>query len=398
MILFDKYLNQSMQNISDNFLIKLKKGRLNVIYPNKDQKLFVGKKNGYKADIKLNNYKLFSKILRKGATGFAESYMDGDFSTSNLSNLLLFGFDNESDFLENKTNNSFIDYYIKFRHFLNQNTKIKSKRNIKYHYDLGNEFYQQWLDKTMTYSSAIFSENNNNLYDAQIHKYEQIVKPMQLNENSNLLEIGCGWGGFSTYVAKKYKSKVKAITISKSQFDFASKHILKEGLNEKVSIEMQDYRDINKTYSNIASIEMFEAVGKEYWSIFLDTIKKSLISNGLASLQIITIRDDKAFKYQNNPDFIQQYIFPGGVLPSKKQLQDLSKNIGLSFTELQSFKNSYAQTLQIWNEKFQIAWPDIASQNGFSLRFKKMWEYYLTYCEVGFLTGSTDVSHFILKK
>ena len=398
MIFFNKYFDKSIEKIADNFLKKLKKGSIKVTYPNKSQKLFIGDKSGYEADITLHNHNLFSKLLRKGAIGLAESYMDGDFSTSSLSNFLLFGFDNESVFLENINSNSIIDYYIKFRHYLNQNTKIKSKKNIEFHYDLGNDFYKHWLDKSMTYSSGIFLEKNNNLYDAQIHKYEQIINPMQLNENSNLLEIGCGWGGFSAYVAKKYKSKVKAITISKAQFDFASNHILKEGLNEKVSIEMQDYRDINKTYSNIASIEMFEAVGKEYWNTFLNTINNSLLPDGLASLQIITIRDDKAFRYQKNPDFIQQYIFPGGVLPSKEQLKNLSREIGLYFLENKNFKNSYAQTLQLWNQKFQKAWPDIAIQQGFSLRFKKMWEYYLTYCEVGFLTGATDVSHFILRK
>ena len=249
----------------------------------------------------------------------------------------------------------------------------------------------------MTYSSAIFSNENNNLYDAQINKYDQIAKPMQLNENSNILEIGCGWGGFSSFVAKKYKSNIKAITISKQQFDFASEKIFKEGLNEKVTIQMQDYRDIKTVYSNIASIEMFEAVGKEYWSTFLDTIYRSLIPGGMASLQIITISDAKAYQYQNKPDFIQQYIFPGGVLPSKKELEDLSRDYGLSFNEENNFKYSYAKTLQIWNQTFQTSWPEIAKQ-GFSLRFKKMWEYYLSYCEVGFLTGATDVSQFTLKK
>ena len=249
----------------------------------------------------------------------------------------------------------------------------------------------------MTYSSAIFSPNNDNLYNAQINKYNQIAKPMNLSENSTLLEIGCGWGGFSTYVAKNYKSKVKAITISKEQYEYASQRISKEGLNEKISIEMRDYRDINEKYSNIASIEMFEAVGKKYWITFLDKIKNSLLSEGVASLQIITINEIMADKYQSNPDFIQQYIFPGGVLPSKSQLKNISSDIGLSFIELQNFKNSYAKTLQIWNDKFQTSWPEIASQ-GFSLRFKKMWEYYLSYCDVGFLTGATDVSHFVIKK
>ena len=397
MIIFDKYFNQSVRKMAHKFFFRLSKGKLNVIYPNGDKQSFFGTKSGYEADIKLNNFKLFSKLLRKGAVGFAESYMDGDFHSSNLSNLLLFGFENESDFLKNINKNSFLEYYVKLRHYFNQNTKIKSKKNIKFHYDLGNNFYKQWLDQTMTYSSAICHAKNIDLYDGQINKYEQIVKPMHLNENSTLLEIGCGWGGFSTYVAKKYKSKIKAITISKAQFDYTSQRIKNEGLNEMVSVEMQDYRDIDKVYSNIASIEMFEAVGKEYWSTFLETVKKSLTAEGLASLQIITINHDKAYKYQQNPDFIQQYIFPGGVLPSKIQLKKITNELGISLIEVQNFKNSYAKTLQIWNNKFQNSWPEIANQ-GFSIRFKKMWEYYLSYCEVGFLTGATDVSQFILKK
>jgi len=323
--------------------------------------------------------------------------MDGDFETKNLSRLLLFCHENESHFLKDKNKYLILNYYVRFKHYLNENTKSKSKKNISHHYDLGNDFYKHWLDKSMTYSSAIFSSSSTDLFQAQINKYKQIAKPLNLNENSSLLEIGCGWGGFSTFVAKNYGANVKAITISKEQYDFATKKIFEEGLNEKVKIELRDYRDIDESYSNIASIEMFEAVGKKYWETFLTTVKNSLSHGGLASLQIITIRDDKVKEYQNNPDFIQQYIFPGGVLPSKMQLEKITSQIGLSLTELQNFKNSYAQTLQIWNNKFQIAWPNIASQ-GFSLRFKKMWEYYLSYCEAGFISGATDVSQFIIRK
>jgi len=397
MSILNNYYNLSMIKIYDNFLIKLKKGKLSIIYPNKEKKVFLGKKNGHNAEIKLKNFKLLSKLFRKGSVGLAESYMDGDFETNNLSNLLLFGYDNELDYFKNQKNNLIINYYVKFKHYLNENTKNKSKKNIKFHYDLGNNFYKHWLDKSMTYSSAIFPEKTDDLFDAQINKYDQIAKPMHLNEESNLLEIGCGWGGFSTFVAKKYQTKVKAITLSKEQYEFASKRIFEEGLNDKVTIEMKDYREINEQYLNIASIEMFEAVGKKYWETYFNTLNKCLVPGGLASLQIITINNDKAEEYQNNPDFIQQYIFPGGVLPSKKQLQLLTKDLGLSIEELQNFKSSYAKTLQIWNNKFQKTWPNI-SQQGFSLRFKKMWEYYFSYCEVGFLTGSTDVSQFIVKK
>ena len=259
----------------------------------------------------------------------------------------------------------------------------------------------------MIYSSSIetisssrelrfFDKDNLDLYEAQINKYSKVAEALSLNENSNLLEIGCGWGGFSSFAAKNYKSKVDAITISKEQFEFTSNIIQKEGLNEKVKVIFKDYRDINKKYSNIASIEMFEAVGKKYWESFLNVLKNSLSNNGLASMQIITIKDDNAENYQNNPDFIQQYIFPGGVLPSKKQLMLLSKRVGISWSEARSFKNSYAKTLNIWNNKFQMVWPNISEQ-GFSIRFKKMWEYYLSYCEAGFISGATDVSQFIIK-
>jgi len=395
--MINNYFGDSFRKIADKVLSKIKLGNLIVIYPNGEKREFFGEHSGYNVDIKFHNFKLFTKLLRKGATGLAESYMDGDFETKNLSRLLLFCYENESYFLKDKNKYLILDYYIRFKHYLNENTKSKSKKNISYHYDLGNNFYKHWLDKSMTYSSAIFSSSNTDLFEAQINKYKQIAKPLDLNDNSRLLEIGCGWGSFSCFVAKNYGANVTAITISKEQYEFASKKIFKEGLNEKVTIELKDYRDVKESFSHIASIEMFEAVGKKYWETFLNTVKNSLSPDGLASLQIITINNDKAKEYQSNPDFIQQYIFPGGALPSKMQLEKITNQIGLSLTELQNFKNSYAKTLQIWNNKFQIAWPNIAEQ-GFSLRFKKMWEYYLSYCEAGFISGATDVSQFIIKK
>jgi cyclopropane-fatty-acyl-phospholipid synthase len=397
MRMINNYFGDSFRKIADKVLSKIKLGNLIVIYPNGEKREFFGEHSGYNVDIKFHNFKLFTKLLRKGATGLAESYMDGDFETKNLSRLLLFCYENESYFLKDKNKYLILDYYIRFKHYLNENTKSKSKKNISYHYDLGNNFYKHWLDKSMTYSSAIFSSSNTDLFEAQINKYKQIAKPLDLNDNSRLLEIGCGWGSFSCFVAKNYGANVTAITISKEQYEFASKKIFKEGLNEKVTIELKDYRDVKESFSHIASIEMFEAVGKKYWETFLNTVKNSLSPGGLASLQIITINNDKVKEYQSNPDFIQQYIFPGGALPSKMQLEKITNQIGLSLTELQNFKNSYAKTLQIWNNKFQIAWPNIAAQ-GFSLRFKKMWEYYLSYCEAGFISGATDVSQFIIKK
>ena len=391
------YFDNSLEKLAHIFFSKNKFGALTVFYPSGKINKYKGNFEGYKADIKLKNYKIFYKLIKKGAIGFAESYMDGDFISSDLSNLLLFAQQNELEYIKQKKAKWFYDFVIKLRHYLNQNTKAGSKKNISFHYDLGNNFYECWLDQSMTYSSALFNTNINDLHEAQQNKFVGIAEPLQLNENSKLLEIGCGWGGFSTFVAKKYGAKVKAITISKKQYDFASERILKEGLNEKVEIEMCDYRDIKENYSKIVSIEMFEAVGKKYWLPFFQKIKNSLTLNGLATMQIITIDDDKANYYQNNPDFIQQYIFPGGILPSKNQLHNIATLTGLELTEYKSFNNSYAKTLDLWNNKFQNSWNQISKQ-GFSLRFKRMWEYYFCYCQAGFISKATDVSQFLIKK
>jgi len=280
---------------------------------------------------------------------------------------------------------------------MKKNTKFRSKKNISHHYDLGNNFYNKWLDRSMTYSSAYFEKENQDLFDAQLNKYKKISEALNLNENSKVLEIGCGWGGFSSYAAKNFKSQIDAITISKAQYEYASKKIQKEGLSEKVSIKFKDYRDIEKKYSNIASIEMFEAVGKRYWESYFNIVKNSLTSSGKAALQIITIDEKRSFNYQNHPDFIQQYIFPGGMLPTKNELNIITEKVGLDFQEIKSFGLSYAKTLNLWNNEFQNSWQDLVKL-GFNDRFKRMWEFYLSYCETGFISRSTDVSHFLINK
>jgi len=388
---------QPLEVIAQKFLSKIKYGELSVKFPSGSTKTFKGINNDYKADLIINNYKFISKILKRKSLGFAESYMDGDFNSSNLTNLLLLAFRNENYFLENLKSNIFFNAYNKFTHLLNENTKSQSKKNIQYHYDLGNKFYTTWLDRSMTYSSAYFEKESENLFDAQLKKYHQIAEELYLNENSKVLEIGCGWGGFSAYVAKNFKSKIDAITISKAQFEYASKNIQKEGLGEKVSIKFKDYRDIESHYTNIASIEMFEAVGKKYWEKYFEVVRNSLVNSGKAVLQIITIDERRSFNYQNQPDFIQQYIFPGGMLPTKKELSELNQKVGLDFKEIKSFGLSYAKTLNMWNNQFQNSWQDLVKL-GFNERFKRMWEFYLAYCETGFLSKATNVSHFLINK
>ena len=395
------FINDKLQNsieiITENFISKIYYGKIYVKFPSGNEKLFEGNLKSYTADIKINSYRFISKILKKRSVGFAEAYIDGDFTTSNLTNLLLLAFKNEKYFLNNLKMNWLYSVYAKLNHYLKENSKKQSKKNIKFHYDLGNEFYNKWLDKSMTYSSAFFEKNHEDLYEAQINKYKKVADTLSLNENSALLEIGCGWGGFSVFAAKEYKSKIDAITISREQFEFASNKIQKEGLNEKINVSFKDYRDIRKKYTNIASIEMFEAVGKKYWEKYFDVIKNSLSLSGKAALQIITIDEHRAFGYQKQPDFIQQYIFPGGMLPTKSQLININNSVGLKCAEIKSFGKSYAKTLSLWNNQFQSSWNDL-SKMGFNIKFKRMWEYYLSYCETGFLCKSTDVSHYLIIK
>ena len=392
----NNFFNDSIEKVTDKFFKKIKFGNLKVSFPSGKIVHFRGSNQGVNADIKLNNFLLVKKLLRKGVVGFAESYMDGDFSTYNLKNLLIFAEQNESYYIYDTQGKWFYKLLVKINNYFNQNTKYKSKKNISYHYDLGNKFYELWLDASMNYSSAYFALPSDDLSKAQLNKYQKIIEPMQLNDRTTLLEIGCGWGGFSSYVAKNFSTKINAITNSKEQFEYTSRMIRNEGLNDKVTVEFKDYRDINGKYDNISSIEMFEAVGQKYWPVYFEKIKNCLNDNGLATFQIITIDEDKRELYQKNPDFIQQYIFPGGALPSKKQIFQTAAVLGLKLNEFNSFGNSYANTLSIWNEQFQNAWHLISKQ-GYSIRFKRMWEYYFSYCEVGFITKATDVSHFLLK-
>ena len=396
MHLYNKF-KPPFEIVAQKFFSKIKYGELLVIFPSGSIQSFAGNNSAHKADLTINNYKFISKILKRKSVGFAESYMDGDFSSSNLTNLLLLAFRNENHFLVNLKSNIFFNIYSKLKHFLNENTKSQSKKNIQYHYDLGNNFYTKWLDRSMTYSSAYFEKENQNLFDAQLNKYHKIAESLNLNENSKVLEIGCGWGGFSSYAAKHFKSKIDAITISKEQYEYASNKIQKEGLGEKVSIKFKDYRDIDTQYSNIASIEMFEAVGKKYWEKYFDIVSNSLLISGKAALQIITIDEKRSLNYHNQPDFIQQYIFPGGMLPTKKELLEINNKVGLDFKEIKSFGLSYAKTLSLWNTQFQSSWNDLVKL-GFNDRFKRMWEFYLAYCETGFISKSTDVSHFLITK
>ena len=286
--------------------------------------------------------------------------------------------------------------FNKIKNFLLKNDKSRSKKNISKHYDLGNEFFSLWLDPTLTYSSAIFDQKDNDLEKAQINKYKKLVELIRPKSGNKILEIGCGWGGFAEYVGKNHDVKLDCITISKKQFEYASNRIFKNGLNEKINIQFKDYRDVKQKYNSIASIEMIEAVGQNYLENYFKTIKTNLVSEGSAAIQAITIDDNLFDRYKTKEDFIQKYIFPGGFLPSKKKLYDLSQNNGLAINQYNSYGLHYSNTLKIWRDEFFKKWEEISKQ-GFDNKFKRMWHFYLSYCEAGFKSKNIDLIQFSLQ-
>ena len=348
-----------------------------------------------KAKLKIINPNFSFNLIKGGSIGFAESYMRGDFETDNLSNLIeitarniqiIYKF---SGLLDLPIINFFKNIFIK-------NTKNRSKENIAKHYDLGNEFFSLWLDETLTYSSGIFNETINDLSEAQNNKYQKMIDLIKPNNGDKVLEIGCGWGGFAEYLGKKYDVKLDCITISKKQFEYAKERIYKCGLNEKVNIEIKDYRDLKDKYNSIASIEMIEAVGQNYLESYFKTIKNNLSSNGRAAIQAITIDDSLFDRYRTKKDFIQRYIFPGGFLPSKNCLNKYVSYNGLTIKSYDSYADHYANTLAIWRNEFNRKW-DLIKKQGFDLTFRRMWEFYLSYCEAGFKSKNIDLIQFSIQ-
>ena len=283
------------------------------------------------------------------------------------------------------------------RHLLRRNSRAGSRRNIHAHYDLGNSFYAAWLDPGMTYSSALFREAGTSLEAAQREKYAVLARRIGIESGHKVLEVGCGWGGFAEFVGREIGAEVDAITISQAQFDHASARIQAAGLADRVRIKLCDYRDLDGVYDRVASIEMFEAVGEPYWPTFFNKLEAVLKPGGLAGLQIITIADDLFDGYRRRPDFIQKYIFPGGMLPSQSRLREEVASAGLVWRGLDGFGADYAQTLHQWTGRFESAWPKIQAL-GFDDQFRRLWRYYLGYCQAGFTTGRTDVVHLALGK
>jgi cyclopropane-fatty-acyl-phospholipid synthase len=373
----------------------MKCGFLKITKTNGEILKFGNPNDNLKATMVIKNENLTYNLIKSGSIGLAESYMKGYFTTNNLSDLIELAAKNIK--IVHKFSGIFDLPLINFfKNKIIKNTKIRSKQNIAKHYDLGNDFFSLWLDKTLTYSSAIFDNPKQDLFDAQNNKYQKLIDLLKPKTGSKVLEIGCGWGGFAEYLSTNYDIKLDCITISKKQFDFAKERIHKCGLNEKINIEIKDYRDLKKKYDHIASIEMIEAVGQNYLNSYFNTIKNNLYDNGNVAIQSIIIDDNLFDRYKNKKDFIQKYIFPGGFLPSKKSLYNYVESNGLKLKSYNSYSKDYSNTLIIWREEFNKKWELIKNQ-GFDITFKRMWEFYLSYCEAGFKSKNIDLIQFSLQ-
>jgi cyclopropane-fatty-acyl-phospholipid synthase len=380
-----------------NLCSKLNTGRLDFELP--DGRVFrvEGSKSGPVAYVKINDNDIFARLIRDGDLGFSEAYMDGAWDSPDLQAFMDFVHADNGDLYDGFPGMGLVRKWEQFRFWLQSNSKKQARKNISHHYDLGNDFYGLWLDDTMTYSSAIFEQGDNSLEMAQRAKYASMVDQMGAQPGDHILEIGCGWGGFAEYAAKERGLKVTGLTISKEQLKYAQDRMERNGLQDLVELKLQDYRDETGTYDGIASIEMFEAVGQKYWPIYFDKVKQCLKPGKNATLQIITIQDARWDVYRNTVDFIQKYIFPGGMLPSPTVLRQEVVKAGLEVEKSIEFGKSYAQTLRMWHDTFNARWDQIEKM-GFDDRFRRMWNFYLTSCASTFEYGNCDVTQITIKK
>ena len=386
--------------ISENYVLKklnyIKDGKLSL--ENYDGKIhqFGNQESSLSAKIKIHNPKFYFNIIRGGSSALGESYIKNEFETVNLPSLIELTAKNinithEFSGILNISGISSI-----FKKLFISNTKKKSVEDISKHYDLGNEFFSTWLDKTLTYSCGIFDKPGQELEKAQINKYNKLINLIQPKPGDKILEIGCGWGGFAEHLAKNYDVQLDCITISQKQFEFTKKRINLLGLQNKVKVKFLDYRDLKDKYDAIASIEMIEAVGEKHLNKYFSTIKSNLKPNGVGAIQAIIIKDELFNRYRKNQDFIQKYIFPGGFLPSLQSIKDYSKKTGLILKGYDSYGQHYSQTLSKWRQNFIGSWNNISKQ-GFDSSFKKIWDFYFSYCEAGFRSKNIDLIQFSVR-
>ena len=373
-------------------LDRLDQGVLHLELPDGSNRLFG--RGPRSAALQVHDWSVFERVLRHGDIGFAEAYLEGQWHTPDLSGLLtLLAANREA--LDAPLYGSLLGRFAhRLVHLLRSNTRLGSRRNIAAHYDLGNDFYSLWLDEDMTYSSAVFTPEARSLEAAQAEKYRRVLAGLELAPGSRILEIGCGWGAFAERAATA-GHHITGVSLSRRQLDYATARIERAGLAKRAQFEYRDYRDIRGQYDAVASIEMVEAVGERWWPAYFRRIADSLAQGGRAVVQSILIADELFERYRRGSDFIQQYIFPGGMLPSGARFRSLADEAGLTVVEDFRFGPDYARTLELWRERF-TAQADGVRALGFDERFMRMWHFYYAYCEAGFNSGSTDVAQFTL--
>ena len=389
------FLYRRHVNFLQTILNNLRCGRLALTLPDGSHQVFAGAMAGPDADMHIHTGVALRRLLYDGKMGFCEAFMDGEVSSRSLPQLIELAVLHDKYLEDALKTNRFKQAGLRLFHLLRRNSKQGSAKNIAHHYDIGNSFYEAWLDPTMTYSSAVFNSESDDLTTAQLNKYKRLADLADIQPGDRVLEIGCGWGGFAKYVSEQIGAHVTGITISKAQLAYAKSRLADAGLDDRVDLKLMDYRDLQGRFDKIVSIEMFEAVGQAYWPTYFATIARMLQSGGRAVIQSITI-DHGAFQsYRDQPDFIQRYIFPGGMLPSMPMLETPVARAGLELVAEQGYAPHYARTLQEWRSRFLAAWPTLAGDK-FDNRFKLMWELYLAYCEGGFRAGMIDVKQILL--
>ncbi len=382
-------------------LLRLKHGTLTLKLPDGSVQRF-GNGQSPQASLHLLNWNVCSAALKSGDIGFAESYIVGDWTTPHLTDLLQVFIVNRKE-VEDVIYGTWLGRFVyRVKHLLNRNTKSNSQKNIHAHYDLGNAFYELWLDGTMNYSSAIFETPETSMQDAQHAKVRRALRMVQTKPGDRVLEIGCGWGALAEKATKEFGASVVGVTLSTEQLEWAQKRMQRQGVAEKADLRLQDYRDIGRAtpdapFDAVCSIEMVEAVGREYWPEYFQTVHRLLKPGGYACIQSIVIADDLFERYLTSTDFIQQYVFPGGCLPCPKEFRAQAAAAGLQVVDEFSFGQDYARTLQLWREQFTAQHAHVL-QLGFDERFIRIWEFYLSYCEAAFLEANTDVVQYTLRK
>jgi cyclopropane-fatty-acyl-phospholipid synthase len=376
---------------------RLRRGTLEAVLPGGRRLRFGGAEPGPAAVMIVKDFGFGRRFIGGGDIGIAEAYLRGEWETPDLTQFLYLFCVNHDLIQSMLDHRPLMRLLQRLRHFMNRNTRWRAKRNIHAHYDIGNRFYESWLDETMTYSSALFARDADDLATAQRRKYESLAEQIGLAPGQSILEIGCGWGGFAEFAARTYGARVVGLTISREQFDYARRRIFAAGLTDRVEIKLQDYRDEFGTYDRIASIEMIEAVGEEFWQTYFSQLRGRLLPGGVAGIQTITIQDRFFETYRREIDFIRRYVFPGGMLPSPGILKQLGEHFGLALVAEKVFGDDYPRTLAVWRSRFRSAWPSLVTL-GFDERFRRLWEYYLAYCEAGFLSRNIDVRQMIFAK